>query len=192
VFEICTSKDPHIIYEGERPVLLDIIYNRVAFKKLPYNMLAETAKCLELPVKQADSVYDTWEWLEPALVNHAVVRNIGTPIEGYVFQDANGYNVKSKCYYYKWWREMREIKNRMGDKPLVELQYIFKDVNEDTLRGRVIKFMMGLEPGFRKSISIIDVRTMYLKENPGDDIDYMATYKDRSHDETKEVPVAGD
>lgn len=167
LFEICTHKDPHIIKEPERPVLLDIVENDINFKKVPYEELNTIATKCKLEMKKLDSVVSKWEELEPMLDSNWVC-DLGYAVEGWVVTDAEGYNFKLKCDYYRIWKRLRTIMEHIRDGK--------NDINPenftDQLMKKIVQYMVTLqESGELADMSIIDVRDSWLRIG-GEDFSY--------------------
>lgn len=102
VCDIC--RDPHIIEYAQSGVfLLGVIANDLTFSMQPYDQLCQTASALSLPCKTRLAVLHTpeqfLEWLE---------QDYGE-IEGFVFQDADGFMVKYKTPFYQYWKHKRSL-----------------------------------------------------------------------------------
>lgn len=113
VFEcVDPINDPHIIeYEKPKLVLLDVIYNRLNYEDIPYDLLKKLAENIGVPVKEKAFEIKDWETFKELYEN---VQDIeykykGNYIEGFVFQDANGFMVKCKTGYYNFWKFMRGV-----------------------------------------------------------------------------------
>ena len=113
VFEcVDTLNDPHVIeYPHNELILLDIVYNEIKFRKLPYAELLEAARKFGLKAKRVG--YTFYSWTEFLHWYNAVVeedyRYKGAPVEGFVVEDSNGMMVKVKTGYYNFWKYMRSI-----------------------------------------------------------------------------------
>lgn len=115
VFEcIDPIHDSHIVkYNYPHLVLLDVIKNDLTMQKLPYegkNGLHALAMEIGLEVKNHDFTFNSWQELFDFIKEQD---SIFTPwdkfIEGWVFEDANGYMVKYKTPTYRWWKQNRAI-----------------------------------------------------------------------------------
>ena len=115
VFEcIDPIHDSHIVkYNYPHLVLLDVIKNDLTMQKLPYegkNGLHALAMKIGLEVKNHDFTFNSWQELFDFIKEQD---SIFTPwdkfIEGWVFEDANGYMVKYKTPTYRWWKQNRGI-----------------------------------------------------------------------------------
>ena len=116
VFEVIDKeRDPHIIkYKNNECILLDIINNDIKFNKYPYETMCEVANNIGLKYKYlADTINDYKElsrYIENASSpNFAYQTNRidDKCIEGYVFEDANGFMFKLKTPYYNEWKMLR-------------------------------------------------------------------------------------
>ena len=113
IFEVIDPiNDPHIIkYNSKEVILLDIIYNEFQFRKDKYFDMASFAEYFGFLHKEVLlPLYNSTE-LENYLNNFD---NNYAMIEGAVFEDANGYMFKYKTSYYKFWKEMRKLKDEFA------------------------------------------------------------------------------
>ena len=168
LWEICTRKDPHIIKEPEMPVLLDVVYNTVDFKKLndtAFVSLADTV--FGVPRKVLDKTFQSWDQLEPVLLGQWIPGVVNHAVEGWVMEDEAGYQFKTKCSYYKNWKMLRRAKELMqeGNATVTNFQ------NANGVAHDVINFMKGIGAEGLKNMSIIDVRDQYLAAG-GKDFQY--------------------
>lgn len=110
--------DPHIIeYPESRIYALDLIDNRLEFSKADYiEELVPFCEEAGLQPKQLAFIYDTWEefeqWYNLIIDNPDYTLN-NHHIEGYVIEDSNGYMVKMKLHYYKYWKLLRTLAESM-------------------------------------------------------------------------------
>lgn len=157
IFEVIDPiNDPHIIeYKDREVILLDIIYNEFQFKKDKYFDMASIAsyfgflhKEVLLPLYNAAELED---FLKNFDNNYAL-------IEGAVFEDTNGYMFKYKTSYYKFWKEMRKLKEQFarGKTP----EKIYKD-------EQWISFYKFLEKLDKENLDkdIITLRNMWQVRN---------------------------
>ena len=123
VFEVIDPiNDPHIIEYPERTVyLLDVVSNTVDFHKLPYEELKQVAAMIGVKCKTKARVLDDWhEFMEFYRATHTNEYTVnGEPIEGYVFEDSNGFMTKMKLNFYTFWKGLRILIN-----PLARQGYI--------------------------------------------------------------------
>lgn len=113
VFE-CVDQvnDPHIIrYPFGGLYLLDIIYNDMTYKKLPFEEMCAVGDSLGLTHKELAYIINDWQeffdWYYEVTDEDYMYRNRN--IEGFVVEDAAGYMVKLKLAYYNFWKFMRGI-----------------------------------------------------------------------------------
>lgn len=113
VFEcVDMQNDPHVIdYPESRLYLLDIIYNDLQYRKLPFEEMIKVAESLGITHKEKAFEIDNWqdffEWYYTVTDEDYLYE--GRRIEGFVVEDANGYMVKLKLAYYHFWKFMRGI-----------------------------------------------------------------------------------
>lgn len=157
IFEVIDPiNDPHIIeYNYSEIILLDIIYNEFQFKKDKYFDMASIAayfgflhKEVLLPLYNATELED---FLKNFDNNYAL-------IEGAVFEDANGYMFKYKTSYYKFWKEMRKLKDDFSK------GRVPKKIYKDEQWISFYKFLEKLTPE-ELSKDIITLRTKWREQN---------------------------
>lgn len=122
VFEIIDrERDPHIIqYNDNYAILLDIINNSMKFDKLPYGSLKYVAKDIGLEYKQHYKTLNNVKELN-AFIDKATDPKFRLKtdridddcIEGFVFEDANGFMFKLKVAYYNDWKMLRSVANKI-------------------------------------------------------------------------------
>lgn len=115
VFE-CVDKDldPHIIkYNENHMFLLDIVANTIEFQKLPYDELKEVASKLNLEVKEKAYIFNHFgelrSFIETEIGSNLNWKYKDNYIEGFVFEDTNGFMFKLKTPYYKKWKMLRGV-----------------------------------------------------------------------------------
>ena len=104
--------DPHIIkYDKAKVVLLDVVYNDIQFKKMPYEDADLLARKFKLEHKRRACVIPDWPsfctWYKEVTADGYLYD--GSHIEGFVVEDAEGYMVKLKLAYYRFWKHMRGV-----------------------------------------------------------------------------------
>lgn len=113
VFECVDMKrDPHVIeYWENRLFLLDIVYNDIQFRKLPFDEMCHVANTIGIQHKELAYRLETWpeffDWYNT--VTEEDYRYKNRHIEGFVIEDQAGYMVKIKLAYYNFWKYMRGI-----------------------------------------------------------------------------------
>lgn len=111
VFEVIDPiNDPHIIeYKDKEVILLDIIYNEFQLHKDEYFNMGSISEYFGIKHKSILHIIKTQEDLESFLEKFDDA--YGSSLEGAVFEDATGYMFKYKTSYYKFWKEMRKLKD---------------------------------------------------------------------------------
>lgn len=115
-FEVIdTIHDPHLIkYDKSKLVLLDIIHNDYEFKREPYEKVVELSKLINCECKSVyvefDNIRDFHRWY---LENTDEDDLSKEDIEGVVIE-CNGIMTKLKFPYYKFWKFMRVLKDRIA------------------------------------------------------------------------------
>ena len=158
LFEVVEpEKDPHIIKYNQREfVLLAGIKNKLEDEYISYKDLVSLVdKCKKaddegiLSIKLIDDVFDNWEEFYSFFTS--VEKNFTIEHEGWVFEDANNFMLKFKTPFYKFWKQMRSVKERIMNEKEVK-----HTGNE--LADKVIDFMVKKGGEWLSDKSIIDVR----------------------------------
>lgn len=158
VFEVNDPvNDPHIIkYDQAHVVLLDIVYNKEDFSKLPYKQLKGIAKKIKAPVKIKTTNLETWKDFKKW---HKEVNVDSNLLEGYVIEDSEGFMFKIKLPFYSFWKYMRTVRDRIKRD---------KEVTEQSLKDRgfdsfFMEWMKTLDKSELEK-DIITLREKYYKE----------------------------
>ena len=113
VFEcVDIDHDPHIIkYKESKLVLLDAIFNTLNFESTNYDNLKYIASQIGCPVKEVAYIINNWEDFRDLYMEaqDEEYQFNGEYIEGFVFEDANGFMTKCKTGYYNFWKFMRSV-----------------------------------------------------------------------------------
>lgn len=127
VFEVIDPfNDPHIIeYDCQDVVLLDIIRNSFEYEKYDYSDVLKIANRFGIGSKYRMAQLNTKEELEEYIKTFDT--KYTNTIEGAVFEDANGWMFKYKTKYYKFWKEMRKIKDQLAKGHTVKQSYVDAD-----------------------------------------------------------------
>ncbi|PGK51515.1 hypothetical protein CN918_27375 [Priestia megaterium] len=114
VFEVIEPDfDPHMIeYAHPRIVLLDVIYRTPEFKKFPYVDVVATAKRFGFNCKERTHRFTNWDEFYAWYMD--VSADFSLEIEGYILEDANGFMTKIKLPYYRFWKWMRSVKDKIA------------------------------------------------------------------------------
>lgn len=159
--------DPHIIeYTKEKVVLLDIVQNDFTDTFKDYSEVLKLAREIGCKPKEMCKVFNTFDELKSFI--EAFDKDFHEEIEGFVFVDQNNFMIKYKTPFYKFWKDMRRMKEYIM-KGSTDKYFAAKNVNSEQteLMNNLFGFMTELK---NKNIdldtlSIIDIRNMYLKEN---------------------------
>lgn len=168
VFEVIDiENDPHIIKEtNDRIVLLDIIYNKLEFKKLAYKDLVNVASKLfnlnDKEYKQIYKIFNSYRDLIDFYNLHTDENNFqDTDIEGIVIESGN-FMTKLKFNYYRFWKQMRILKEQVISNKQVKLSRLYnKEANDfySFLKDYINKIQLDLKDIKDKSnISDLDLK----------------------------------
>lgn len=164
VFEcVDMENDPHIIkYDHSDLFLLDIVKNDLKYQKKSYSEVVEIAN--KYGFKPKEKAYEFQEWDEFRDWYNEVQNEDwmyhDKHIEGFVIEDAKGYMLKLKLYYYSFWKHMRSVAEevfrsgnyrRTGSLTTPEANYFFG-------------FCKKLYEQEEHPTQIIELREMFLKE----------------------------
>lgn len=116
IFEVVDKdNDPHIVkYNENHIVLLDAIFLEESFKNINYETLINIGKRFNFQVKEQE-----YEFLDyKSLINfiQEQEQDMINQKEGYVLVDNNNYHFKLKCKWYKVWKLLRGLKDKVGKK----------------------------------------------------------------------------
>lgn len=177
VFEVCDMRDKHIVEELEGVVMLDIIYNEINFRKVPYEKWNEffgddslkfSYKCkyalLEGRLNTPDELFKNIE-ITKKIASEEVI----SPFEGIVIEDANGYMFKVKTDYYNIWKRNRSMlssvlntgKYKTGQVEDLESLKFYQFIREKNISDR--ETLKNLARGKNGSNNIIDVRNWFYE-----------------------------
>jgi predicted kinase len=142
------ERDPHIVdYPHSKLVLLDIIQRTTSFNKLPYDMLTRVSKEFGLEVKQRAITFRSWQEFDGW--HKRASRDMTKRFEGYVFEDASGYQFKFKTPWYSFWKLCRGMteaivrERQPGGKPA-------KGLDPQFLAHRGLDFTANLAVEFKE------------------------------------------
>lgn len=113
IFEVIDPiNDPHIIkYKEKDLILLDMVYNKIDFKKVKYEHLLAFGQRNNIKIKEL--VYTINTPKEFLSLNNRISEESymldGEYIEGFVVEDSEGFMFKYKLSYYSIWKNLRGI-----------------------------------------------------------------------------------
>lgn len=174
VFEVIEPKnDPHIIeYAEPQLVLLDIVHNKIQFQADSAQEREQMAELLGVRAKERAAVLknaeELFKWLtEVKNFDYQYTFKSGRTdfIEGFVLEDASGFNVKIKLPWYAFWRQMRTLLERVKSGLPINRPYIRNDVaNSETnlrLADDFVNFIEGQDVENLKQLGIIELRKQF-------------------------------
>lgn len=159
IFEVIDPiNDPHIIdYDNQRIVLLDCMDRTWEFNK-SLDVFA-VAKEFGIEVKEETHVFNNFneffDFTQNAEREGFVFE--GEFIEGFVVEDANGFMLKFKTEYYKFWKFMRSIKEKLAKGHEVKTSWFIT-----AKQNSVYAFMRDKGREYCDAHSIIEIRKDYL------------------------------
>lgn len=163
VFEVVDPiNDPHIIgYNKQEIFLLDIVTNEFDYKLFGYETIATLSRKLKCNYKDKihgggqNGDFDNWsnfyEWL------YGVENNFDDKSEGYVVVDSSGFMFKIKTPYYKFWKEMRWLRDRFARGSEIKTQTL------TSVKANEVFAWMRTKPREYFNKSIIEIREDYEK-----------------------------
>ncbi len=163
-FEVIDPRnDPHIIaYDRPKIVLLDIIHRAERFQAAPEHTLHAVGRWMGLEVKGKMGTFSDWTALEGWLKSARAVgyRLSGQWVEGFVIDDATGFQVKIKADYYTHWKSMRSLKAR-----ILSTRRSNKSLGRDVSQGRIKAFYdwASRQPSSLLEHDLISVRRAFLE-----------------------------
>lgn len=160
VFEVLDPEhDPHIIeYSEPGVVLLDAVKNDIEYSKLSYPELEKVASELGLPVKVVFYKIRSWEEFIDILQTKDEYSLDDAGIEGYVFEDLNGFMFKYKNTFYKTWKWFRSIKDSMAKGRNIDTGRFTKEIET-----KIHAFLKTLPREFLAEHNIIQLRNLYYE-----------------------------
>lgn len=155
IFEIIDpEKDPHIIkYENPCAYLLDVVKNGFLYEKMPDHEVDVIAHELGVPYKLIITEIFNFAELSQFIKDFTAT----TQSEGCVIEDENGFMFKLKGNYYRKWKMLRSLKDRVGNPNFRVSDFVFDEVS--------LKFMnwvKTLDPEVVKARDIISLREEFL------------------------------
>ena len=159
VFEcVDPFNDPHIIdYVNEKVVLLDVVQNDFTDTFKPYNEVYQLGQSIGCNVKSLSRTFDTFEELKAFI--DIFDQDFTSEIEGFVFVDSNNFMFKYKTPFYKFWKNMRKVKEYVAKGAPVN---IFNNIPESqhNLAQQVFDHLVILKSigTDLTNMSIIDIR----------------------------------
>ena len=161
VFEcVCHKDNTHPIwYENEHLYLLDIVHNSFKFQKVAYNTVKAFADTRGIEVKELVATFNDFEEF------YSFKKSLGSMSpntkkpshEGFVFEDATGFMFKYKLPFYRYWKSMRGMLNKLQGKNRAEAEskMIFREERD----VKVFGILSGIDD--LSGLTIVDVEKMF-------------------------------
>ena len=166
VFECVDNKqDPHVItYDNAEFFLLDIVKNDLEYSKKPYEEVVRVANEFGFTPKERAVVLNDWTefkaWYSEVMAEDYLYN--GRHIEGFVVEDANGFMIKIKLYYYTFWKNMRAMAEEV-----FKTGYFRKMSSLATpLANYFYAWCMKIRTWEDHPNNIISLRKMFYEQNP--------------------------
>ena len=157
LFEVIDNiNDPHIIYDGDKRsvVLLDTVDNTLKFNKLSNDALTFLAvEIIDIDRNISIPIYSFSNWNDLFTFYQDLEKDNSIAIEGFVFEDSNGFMLKYKTPYYNNWKYMRSLVESLSkgnlqrrpiqaifqkDKTLTNFYYWAKQQEKEYLKNDII------------------------------------------------------
>lgn len=137
VFEVISPEDRHIIDYNDKSkcYLLDVIKNKIEVEKISLIELQKIANKFGLPCKHLYGKCDeaNREVFFSALEKHITEYPCIWQGEGWVYEDARGFQFKQKTNFYKFWKMIRSCM-RKENLPLKPPLKVFPEEMRDRIR----------------------------------------------------------
>lgn len=159
IFEVIDPKnDPHIIkYYKRKIVLIGVVKRTVKFTPLSYEEQSAIAANFNFEIKQRIAEFNDFQTLKDFILAETKSNN---EHEGYVFEDNAAYMFKLKNHFYKFWKNLRSVKDRIAKGYNIPLGWC-----QDALATEFIGWCYKQDRSFLSENSIIDLREKFLKDH---------------------------
>ena len=165
VFEVIDPiHDPHIVeYKKPKLVLLALIVNDFNYTSISYWMVKEVARIYGFECKELVATINSWD----DFVEFYEKAKDESLIEGYVFEDDNGFMLKLKTDWYKYWKRIRSVIQAINKgKAPSEIRQKYRITSEDNaLMDFLYDYVLeAQEYGFEDSLKDIpNVRGLFIE-----------------------------
>lgn len=156
IFEVIDPyNDPHIIkYDKKEIVLIGAVKRLVKFTPLSYKEQCEIAKKFNFKIKELIKTFNDFQTLKDFILNESKSND---EHEGYVFEDANNYMFKLKNHFYKFWKNLRSVKDRIAKGHNVPLGWCKEPIGTE-----FIGWCKKQNKDFLSNTGIIKLREIFL------------------------------
>ena len=153
--------DPHIIeYKEERLVLLDIVHNTTKQELKPYDLLLRISNTKGFTIKKKRATFNTWREYYTWYVNTTDPSN-DEAIEGFVVQDATGFQFKIKSPYYNLWKGLRP---QIAPHQKIGVGFLEKrTLKRFSPQAYEFLYWLNEQEPFEEQKNIIELRNLYHK-----------------------------
>lgn len=160
IFEVIDIvNDPHIVkYDKNQIILLDAIFLEEKFKNMSYETLKRIGKDFNFFVKEKAKEIDNYEELIKFIKEEE--NNITSEKEGYVLVDKNNYHFKLKCKWYKIWKSLRGLKERIVKNKSINLSGL-----TSSIENYFVNWCYKQEKEYLENNSIIKLREDFYKQS---------------------------
>ena len=157
VFEVIDPEhDSHIIeYDSKNLFLLDIIPNEFTFNPYQVELLEDVAKRFDFKTKRSMGIFRDDHTL---LKTDAQLSDQFNNVEGIVIKDCCNRMVKVKSEYYKYWKNIRSMLNR-----IVNGKMSIDDVNNMNADNDTKDILLYAFDNYYSDMSLIDFRKEYYR-----------------------------
>lgn len=160
IFEVIDPvNDPHIVkYDKKQLILLDAIFLQEKFDNMNYETLHRIGKECNFFVKEKVYQIDNIESLIQFIHNEECDN---TPQkEGWVLVDDNNYHFKLKCKWYKTWKYLRGLKDRIS-----KGRYINPSSLTQAIENYFVNWCLKQDREYLEKMDIIKLREDYYAQN---------------------------
>lgn len=171
VFEnVDQENDPHIIeYPESGLYLLSVVKNDLTFEQYEYSKICDVANKFGFMVKEHAFTINNWadffDWYNEVTMEDYKYKD--RVIEGFVIEDANGFMVKLKLHFYKFWKHMRSVTDKTLKYGYIEnTSQLYNDVSNE-FYGFCQRLYNSVETKEEREAlphDIITLRNMYLQD----------------------------
>lgn len=157
IFEVIDPEnDPHIVeYNEKQIVLIGAVKRTVKFTPLSYNEQCILANKFHFIIKKLAYTFNDFESLKKFILEE---QKSNEEREGFVFEDANNYMFKLKNKFYKFWKQLRSVKDRLAKGHNIPLGWC-----QDALGTEFIGWCKNQSRDYLSSSNIIELRKKFMK-----------------------------
>lgn len=166
VFECVNSKDnTHPIwYEKNHLYLLDIVYNDFEYHKMPFEKVVEIANNFNLEHKELLATFDNWDEFVAFKDEHGSLSKepYKPTYEGFVFEDATGFMFKYKVPFYKYWKHIRTMMDKLSRGRQIKKN--FSNERDARIYGILQKILHEEGQEALQKYTVVDIEKIYYSQ----------------------------